>query len=165
MLKNSSVIVKLLSIFVPMSVLLVFLMAFSGIRQSSIFEKARIVYGEEIGKTNSTLITMDRDYYQAQYANENVFYNWDKPGKDDVVSRGKEDYAENLQQVKDGAVKLHEELSENEFLYKTYRAKGQESSIEEILNRFEQELTEYETAYDPNTNTGNDNQKYAIFLV
>lgn len=164
MLKNSSIIVKLLSVFLPMSLLLIFLMGFSGVRQNTIFEEARIVYDEEIGKTNSTLITMDRDYYQAQYANENVFYNWDKPGKEDVVSRGKEDYAENLQQVKDGAVKLHEELSENEFLYKTYRAKGQESSIEEILHRFEEEVTGYETAYDPNTNTGDDSRKYEIFL-
>lgn len=83
-----------------MSLLLVFLMVFSAVRQNTIFEESRTVYDEEIGETNSTLITIDRDYYQAQYANENVFNNWDRPGEEETVSDGKKEYAENLQQVK-----------------------------------------------------------------
>ncbi|MBR1742782.1 MAG: methyl-accepting chemotaxis protein, partial [Lachnospiraceae bacterium] len=163
MLRNQGIIVKLLSIFLPMAILVVALMIYSGVEQNATLDEAKLVYDDEIGKTTATLITIDRDYYQAQYANENVFNNWDKAGEEETVSDGKKDYEENLQQVKDGVAELHTELSKNTYLYKTYRAKDQESSIEELLKQFESEVAEYEAAYDPNTNTGDDDKKFELF--
>lgn len=163
MLKNSSIVVKLLSIFAPMAALIIALLIFAGVKQNATLNEAKEVYDEEIGEVTALLITADRDFYQAQYACDSAYYQGQKSGNEEVVKGAVADYKENLQQVKDGSDTLKKQISENEYLYKTYRADGQEDSMEALLQKFDAGVSDYEGAFDPESGKGDFTGKYTAF--
>ena len=73
MIKNLSVKVKLLLATVPLMILCIALAVISGTMQKNVYKESKEAYFNELAQINKTLVTVDRDFYQAEVGLEKAY--------------------------------------------------------------------------------------------
>ena len=120
MIKNLSVKVKLLLATVPLMILCIALAVISGTMQKNVYKESKEAYFNELAQINKTLVTVDRDFYQAEVGLEKAYLKAYTGTVDDDYKKALDDYDENLQQVYDGADTLSSLFAQDDYLYNTF---------------------------------------------
>ncbi len=159
-MRNLKVGPKLLLMTVPLVVLLVVVTIASGIRQMKVLEDAKDVYYDQLAKIESTLITADRDLYQAQLGLEQAFQlkELGRDTKDAVAT-----YEENYQQCVDAVASLEKKFADDKYLYETYKGNGVEATNKEMLAKFSADLQAWAANYNPKTGEGDYEGQFGYF--
>ena len=153
-MKNFSIKLKLMSNTVPLALMILFLIFMMGKGELSTLRKAREVYYENLKGMSDKLLSLDRDFYQAQMGMDKAV-QYSEKGNDMFVREGIEDYKENSQQVADGFEEIARILDEDPYLRDEFRAEGQEKSCAEILNSSLNTFRTWKGGYNPETGEGN----------
>lgn len=159
MFKNLSIRGKLLSNSAPQIVIILVLAVMVGLGQNSVLMESRQVYYEQLKVLTDKLITADRDFYQAQMAIDRLQISGDEEAKQSNI----DDYKENKQQVLDGLSEIKAIMDEDEYLLSTFRAAGQTSGCDTILNETVNGITAWDLAYNPNDGSGDYEGQTALF--
>lgn len=160
MMRNMKVGAKLLLMTLPLVTLVLVVTIVSGLRQRSVFNDTKDVYLDEIAELESTLLTADRDLYQAQLAVEQAFM-LDEVGRDkaDAIAS----YDENLQQSLDSVKKMQEIFSKDNYLYTKYKADGIERTNKEYVEQFDADVKAWAAMYNPKTGEGDFENQFGAF--
>ncbi len=188
MFKNQSVIFKLLMMAVPLILLSVGVLSFMGWQSLDVLNDAGDIYLDEIAAIESTLLSEDRDMYQAQLALTQAYYERELVGERLQKAQGlgqlskeayaaemerldaelKEmyaDYEDNLAQSKEAVTKINELFAGDSYLLNTFMAEGQSRSNAAIIADFASALTAWEETYNPKTDAGDFNASAPAFSV
>ncbi len=155
---------QLMLMIVPLIVLLVAAVAFLGIENMNTLQEAKEVYYDNIGKMENTLLTIDRDGYQAMYAQVGVWEVHMGVEEESKLQDEIDDFEGNYQQVLDGAADLHALYSKDPYLYNEFRGSGQTESNAAILTKFEEEIKAWRETYTVETGEGDIDESETDFL-
>lgn len=159
---RGSIRTKLLLLEVPLALALIAVVIISNLLITRVANSCRETYIEVISNISTALVTADRDMYQAQYAADEAFYTrWITRGSD--VSEFAADYEENRDQVKDAVKNMETLFSKDPALFNQYKADGQTLTNRELLTDFEEEIVNWDEAYDPATGQGDAEGKRVAF--
>ena len=159
-MRNMKVGVKLLIMTVPLMILLVVVTIASGMRQLHVLREAKEVYFKELAEIEATLITADRDLYQAQLAmqqSEIAKYT----GEDNAGFIS--DYEENLQQSYDAVAKAKAGFGKDDYLFTEYKAEGIDKTNKQLLEAFDADVHAWAAVYNPKTGEGVYDDQLAAF--
>ncbi|MCX7922622.1 MAG: methyl-accepting chemotaxis protein [Clostridia bacterium] len=110
----------------------------------------------ELHQATSLILNADRDLYQALVAQE-------KQGKTDISSdefkNNKDDYNENIQQVKERVQKSKDIISAKSQKFVNYRHGESKLSVFQLFDKFETQYSEWTALYTANDNTIKDKSK------
>ena len=159
-MRNMKVGVKLLIMTVPLMVLLIVVTIASGLRQMSVLRESKKVYYEELAEIEATLITADRDMYQAQLALEKAEVT---KYTGEVNPELIDDYKENLQQSYDAVGTAKDAFSQDDYLFTEYKADGIDKTNKELLESFDADVHAWAAVYNPETGEGDYNSQFAAF--
>lgn len=159
-MRNMKVGVKLLIMTVPLMVLLIVVTVASGLRQMSVLRESKKVYYEELAEIEATLITADRDMYQAQLALEKAEIT---KNTGEVNPELIDDYKENLQQSYDAVGTAKDAFSQDDYLFTEYKADGIDKTNKELLESFDADVHAWAAVYNPETGEGDYNSQFAAF--
>ena len=163
MIKNLSVKVKLLLATVPLMILCIVLAVISGTMQKNVYKESKEAYFNELAQINKTLVTADRDLYQAEVGLEQAYLKAYTGTVDDDYKKALDDYDENLQQVYDGADTLSSLFAQDDYLYNTFRGPEQPSSNSQLLADFRTAVDAWTKVYSPKLNQGDYAASFASF--
>jgi len=164
MIKNISVKTKLLMATVPLILLVIIVTIIAGVRQMSVWKESKQVYFQELAEIEVILVTMDRDFYQAEVGLEKAYIQIKTGTVDgDAFNAALADYDENLQQVLDGAVTLKGLFEQDEYLFNTFMGPEQSAPNSKLLTDFEAAADDWSKTYSPKLNRGDYDEAYAKF--
>ena len=159
-MRNMKVGVKLLIMTVPLMVLLIVVTVASGLRQMTVLRESKKVYYEELAEIEATLITADRDMYQAQLALEKAeVAKYTGEVNPELI----DDYKENLQQSYDAVGTAKDAFSQDDYLFTEYKADGIDKTNKELLESFDADVHAWAAVYNPETGEGDYNSQFAAF--
>ena len=150
---RKSIITQLILMMMPLVVVLIVATVYLGLENISVFNEAKEVYYDDIGQIENTLITADRDFYQAELALEKNYYGH-ITGYDADARSEAEDFEENAQQVRDAVVNLHSMYGKDPYLYTEFRGVGLSDSNSAILDKFSADFEDWAKMYNPMTFAG-----------
>lgn len=174
MFRNLSIRSKLLLIVIPAMLELGLLLLIFYNMVTSTYENSREIFYKNLYLTHSTLLSSDRDFYQASIAVERMNSN---DGKDKAALADLRDsYSENAQQATDNANKVLEYLADDSELLDYYTTHNlfvlingsetiedpngflqRDKTIRTLLADFNQNFTAWKAAYNPETGEGDYN--------
>ncbi len=180
MFKNLSIRSKLLIIILPAIIeLLVLLMIFYNTVFST-YEDSHKIFYNNLYLANSTLLSSDRDFYQASQAIDRI--NSINDNGDATLPELRDAYNENAQQAKDNANKILEYFADEPQLLDEYtqhnlflRTGGSETAedpsgflqndktIRMLIDEFNTNFSAWQASYDPETGEGDYNQMLNSF--
>ncbi|MCR5281853.1 MAG: hypothetical protein K6E18_00640 [Lachnospiraceae bacterium] len=153
-MKKMSIKTKLMSNTVPLALMILLLIVFMGAGEMNTLKEARQIYYEKLKVMSDQLLTLDRDFYQAQMGMDKVVQYREK-GNDQFVQEGLSDYKENSKQVEEGFLAIRQILDEDPYLRDEFKAEGQERSCGEILDSSQNTFNTWKSGYNPETGEGN----------
>ncbi len=163
MIKNLSVKAKLLMATVPLIILVVVISILAATRQISVWKESKQVYFDEVAEIESTLVTIDRDFYQAEVGLEKAYIKSKTGTVDEGFQKALDDYDENLQQVYDGAETVGGLFSQDDYLFNTFMASGQSATNSKLLSDFKANVEEWTKLYSPKLSKGEYEDAYVQF--
>ncbi len=164
MLKKQSILVKLAVLTLPLVILAIALGIYAGVSEMSTLNEAKQVYFDELNGMIDTVISTDRDFYQAQLGSDRA-HLMELQGNTDAVAEGLDDYDSNKDQVYEGLDSLGAELAKDPYLNNEYRAKEQTDSCANLLAAAKEDIKEWEASYNPHDKSGNYDDQYPAFLA
>ena len=160
-MKKLNIQMKLLSISVPQAIVILILLFLMGQGELTTLNKAKEIYYDQLKAMNDKLNILDRDYYQAQVALDQLA-NVQDP---DMLAEAKDDYETNTKQVEDGYAAIEEMLAADTYLRDEYRYDGQEDSCAGFLSASKEAYNVWKEGYNPITGAGNYDGAYVRFLA
>ncbi|MBR2274653.1 MAG: hypothetical protein IJ873_01105, partial [Lachnospiraceae bacterium] len=145
---------QLITMMMPLVILLIAVTAFMGSENLNTLEEAKKVYYDDIGQIENSLLSIDRDAYQALVALNGIYDIHGGIEPEEELEGDIESYESNYQQVLDGISDLKSEFSKDSYLYNDFRGTGQTSSNKQILDQYEAEIKEWKTVYIAETGEG-----------
>jgi len=164
MIKNLSVRAKLLLATIPLMVLTIALTVASALLQKEVYKESKDVYFNELAQIDKTLVTIDRDFYQAEVGLDKAYIMIKTGTVNEYFQNNLDDYTTNIQQVLDGAAAAKTLFAQDDTLYNTYMATGQTESNSKLLSDFVDAVNEWSKTYDPRVDKGDYEQAYQNFL-
>jgi methyl-accepting chemotaxis protein len=129
---------------------------------NNINQRARKAYFDEIYENSSLLLNADRDFYQAEIAENSLVL-----GRDSLSQEEKEklvaDYHDNASQVLERMETAIANLKMNGFLMNEMKNSESGLTFAEIYEDFKSHFKEWEEAYEPETGSGNKETKNIRF--
>ena len=163
-MSNLSIRAKLLVSVIPQMILIIFLAIFVAVSEMNVLNEAREVYYDELKEMSEKLVTIDRDFYQAQMALDKIYIS-DTKNDPMMVEEALGDYTENTQQVLDGIDAVAKIMADDTYLLREYKIEGQTESCEAILEKVKKDVAAWQQAYDPTADTGEYEAAYPAFSV
>ena len=163
MFKNVKIRIKFLILIIPPMLGFLGMTIYAGATEAATLTEAKEVYYDDLKHMIELLITIDRDFYQAQIASDHAHINRLK-GDEDNLQKAFDDFTENKQQVYDGIAAVQAEFAEDDYLNNEYRISGQSESVAQIAERATNEVKAWEAVYDPINNFGSYDMQYPTFL-
>ena len=145
---------QLITMMMPLVILLIAVTAFMGSENLNTLEEAKKVYYDDIGQIENSLLSIDRDAYQALVALNGIYDIHGGIEPEEELEGDIENYESNYQQVLDGISDLKSEFSKDSYLYNDFRGTGQTSSNRQVLDQYEAEIKEWKTVYIAETGEG-----------
>lgn len=145
---------QLITMMMPLVILLIAVTAFMGSENLNTLEEAKKVYYDDIGQIENSLLSIDRDAYQALVALNGIYDIHGGIEPEEELEGDIESYESNYQQVLDGISDLKSEFSKDSYLYNDFRGTGQTSSNKQVLDQYEAEIKEWKTVYIAETGEG-----------
>lgn len=154
---------KLASMTVPAIIGLIAVTVVFAYVATDIMKTDKEVYIDEINDMATSLITEDRNLYQAELARQDVYFLQGDATAEDAVASAQEEFKTSMTEVKQGITALQKKFSKDRYFFKSFKASGQEKSNEELLQDFAVGVQSWRVAYDVQTFTGNNEKAYAAF--
>ncbi|MBQ7563324.1 MAG: hypothetical protein IJT16_04970 [Lachnospiraceae bacterium] len=145
---------QLITMMLPLVILLIAVTAFMGSENLNTLAEAKQVYYDDIGQIENSLLSIDRDAYQALVALNGIYDIHGGIEPEEELEGDIESYESNYQQVLDGISALKTEFSRDSYLYNDFRASGQTSSNKQVLDQYEAEIKEWKNIYIAETGEG-----------
>ncbi len=156
---------QLMLMIAPLVVLLIAAVAFLGVENLNTLQEAKEVYYDQISKMTTSLLTIDRDGYQAMYAMVGVYEVHEGIQDEETLQAEIDEFEGNYQQVIDGIADLHNEYGADPYLYNEFRGGGLTESNASILTKFEEEIKAWKETYNVETGEGDIDVSEADFLA
>lgn len=170
MIRNSKLFTKLMLMILPLMLTVVVSLIYFSVRQTSVFREAEVIFKQHLYTAQNDLLNADRDYYQALVAELELTHNeeLDQAGREAQVG----DFHENVTQAQDRMESAVAIVKQMDDLYSNFSAKelfitvngadaadpdgllNQTGTFEQLYNDFSRDFTAWQTAYDPETGTG-----------
>ena len=157
---KKSISLQLIAMMIPLVVILIIATLYLGINNSNTFNESKQIYYDEIASIESALITIDRDMYQAQLDQE-MGYRARLSGKD--ISENISGYDENIQQVRDGIIKVQGLFESDPFLYNEYKAPDQSQTNAELFAGFSETFEAWTQTYNLTNGQGDFKAQHDVF--
>ncbi len=161
--KKKGIAFQLIIMIIPTIVVLIGLTVFMAIEMMNTLKESKATYFEEIAEIEQTLLTADRDLYQAELALEQARVRQSLMEDDGNLAAMVADFKENTDQVKDSFTTLNAKYGANPYLGNEFRATGQTKSNLDSVKSFEEGIEKWLSIYDPETNKGNYDEQYTYF--
>ncbi|WP_026506559.1 methyl-accepting chemotaxis protein [Butyrivibrio sp. MC2013] len=121
-MKNLKIIMKLLLITVPVDLIFLGFAIYAALGLRSMATTSMEVYYDEIHMISNTLVSADRDIYQAQLAVSQARAGLESGAG--IPDGAEADYKDNAAQTQDAITKLEELFAMDDFLYHDYPVNG-----------------------------------------
>ena len=108
---------QLITMMLPLVILLIAVTAFMGSENLNTLAEAKQVYYDDIGQIENSLLSIDRDAYQALVALNGIYDIHGGIEPEEELEGDIESYESNYQQVLDGISALKTEFSRDSYLY------------------------------------------------
>ncbi|MBO6146979.1 MAG: type II secretion system F family protein, partial [Lachnospiraceae bacterium] len=155
---------KLGIMVVPLVILTIVLSIYSGVSEMATLNEAKGIYFDELKGMIDSVLSTDRDFYQAQLGSDRA-HLLEERGKTAEVQEELKDYDDNLAQVYEGLDELAAEFAEDPYLNNEFRMNGQTDSLGNMLSAAVKLVDDYKAAYDPHTHNGDYDRQYPAFQV
>lgn len=171
MFKNLSIRTKLLLILLPAMLEIVLLLTNYITDSYSTYNKAKDIFYNDLYQVHTSLLSSDRDFYQASEAAGRIYYA--DVSDTQMITDFKSSYAENVEQASNNANKILEILKGDNKLLNYYTPRnlfqllnGQEAvedpngylqknkTLKTLLEEFNTTFTAWKSAYNPETGEG-----------
>ena len=149
-MKNLRIRAKLLAMSLPLEILVVVILAVAIVLVTNATSRSKSLFYDQLYQANSTLISADRDFYQAYLSMMKVVALRGIATDDDNVSRIA-DYDENIEQTKERVETVDGIVAQYPDLY-AYSLNGM--TIESEYAEFQKNMSLLENSYDISTGEG-----------
>jgi methyl-accepting chemotaxis protein len=162
MMKNLNVSKKLWIIILPIMLILISLLIFFDYTANVIQDKLQKALYDELYQSSTTLLSADRDFYQASIAEQELFF------KEEQISKEKKEellaaIKENTDQTKERVKQAVENIVENKLLYNQMTEDTSGKNLEQLYMDFQEDIKAWENAYNIETKEGDMSVKTAAF--
>ena len=145
---------RLVLLVVPVLAILIIASFCGAYAVKYVADESKEVYLDEINQISSTLITMDRDMYQAELAEMEFYFLTLSDGQPDEIKEMLADFQENYQQSKEAVDTLKGLFAKDSYLYTEYKIEGQAENCEAIIAKLDEGIKAWMASYDPATGKG-----------
>ncbi len=163
MFKNVKIRLKFLILIIPPMLGFLGMTIYAGVTEAATLREAKAVYYDDLKHMIELLITVDRDFYQAQIASDHSHILRLKGDQENMQSAF-DDFKENRQQVYDGLSSVQAEFAEDAYLNSEFRIDGQTAPVSQIVEETVKDIKSWEGVYDPINNFGSYDGQFPAFL-
>ena len=162
MLKNMKVSKKLWLIVLPAMIALVLLMAQYIYNSNNTLSRMKTSLYDEVFVSTASILNADRDFYQAAIAERELFLEGnrlDAAKRDELIAA----YEENVIQTKERIADAMNNVRDNKKLFAEFTEDTNNSTLEQLEAKFNEEMAIWEAAYDIETGTGDMDARLVAF--
>lgn len=159
MIKNRKIVTKLYLVISPLLVLLISGAVYFYYAELNIYRQAKEMYYDQLYTIQTALLSADRDFYQANTAEQQIYFSSTVDSKENYLKEYNENVEQTGERLKEalGVSKKDKELL-NEF--QTEKAEG---TFAENTATLEEDLEKWYATYDPATGKGDYEKKQEYF--
>lgn len=180
MIKNRKIATKLILMLAPISIALIAFVFYFSNRQISIYKETEEIFNQQLYQVDTLILNADRDFYQAALAEEKIY------SRKDLTAKEKEeqiaDFDENIQQTTErfhqavaitkAYPKLYEDYTTRDLFILVHGSENaddpdgmlnKKQTIKEIAESFDTNFTDWKSAFDLKTNSGDFEKRQELF--
>lgn len=157
-IRNKSINGKIMSMVLPLEIAFFLTILFFSYRQISIQKQSKELYYNMLYKTNSSIITLDRDLYLSCNLESQLYYNPEV----DTTEIGNQ-YTTIINTINTDLERIIELTASDTYLYNDYKCDSVDATFYSLVSNFNLSYANWRKLYDPISAIGNYDMKQTVF--